>query len=88
MIRETYDASLRMGRSAYEALGADRQSANAMRDAFEEMDRTSMQAVADLYRNDIPAWENEPLLAKIRELRAEWDPKLREMMDEIVGRGR
>ena len=26
--------------------------------------------------------------AKIRELRAEWDPKLREMMDEIVGRGR
>ena len=88
VIRETYDSSLRMGRSAYEALGADRQSANAMRDAFEEMDRTSMQAVADLYRNDIPAWENEPLLAKVRELRAEWDPKLREMMDEIVGRGR
>ena len=88
VIRETYDSSLRMGRSAYEALGADRQTANAMRDAFEEMDRTSMQAVADLYRNDIPAWENEPLLAKVRELRAEWDPKLREMMDEIVGRGR
>ena len=88
VIRETYDSSLRMGRSAYEALGADRQTANAMRDAFEEMDRTSMQAVADLYRNDIPAWENEPLLAKVRELRAEWDPKLREMMDDIVGRGR
>lgn len=88
VIRETYDSSLRMGRSAYEALGADRQSANAMRDAFEEMDRTSMQAVADLYRNDIPAWENEPLLAKVRELRAEWDPKLREMMDDIVERGR
>ncbi|WP_374405646.1 cation:proton antiporter [Pelagerythrobacter sp.] len=88
VIRETYDASLRMGRSAYEALGADRQSAMAMRDAFEEMDRTSMREVADLYRNDIPAWENEPLLAKVRELRAEWDPKLREQMDEIVGRGR
>ena len=88
VIRETYDAALRMGRSAYEALGADRQAANAMRDAFEEMDRTSMREVADLYRNDVPAWENEPLLAKIRELRAEWDPKLREMMDDIVGRGR
>lgn len=88
VIRETYDAALRMGRSAYEALGADRQAAIAMRDAFEDMDRTSMRAVADLYREDVPAWDNEPLLAKVRELRAEWDPKLREMMDDIIARGR
>ncbi len=88
IVRETYDSALRMGRSAYEALGADRQAAAAMVEAFETMDRTSMRTVADLYRLDIPAHENEPLLAKIRELRAEWDPKLREAMDEIVGRGR
>ncbi|MXO68213.1 potassium transporter [Altererythrobacter marinus] len=88
VIRETYDAALRMGRSAYEALGADRQAAIAMRDAFEEMDRSSMREVAELYREDMPAWDNEPLLAKVRELRAEWDPKLREMMDDIIGRGR
>ncbi len=88
VIRETYDSALRMGRSAYEVLGADRQAATAMVEAFEQMDRTSMREVADLYRLDIPAHENEPLLAKIRELRAEWDPKLREAMDEIVGRGR
>lgn len=88
VIRETYDSSLRIGRSAYEALGADRQTAQAMADAFEERDRSSMQEVADLYRLDLPSWENEPLLAKIRELRAEWDPKLREQMDEIVARGR
>lgn len=88
IIRETYDAALRMGRSAFEALGVDRQNALAMADAFEERDRTSMRDVADLYRLDIPSWENEPLLAKIRELRAEWDPKLREMMDDIVHRGR
>lgn len=86
IIRETYDASLRMGRSAFEALGHDRQTAQAMVDAFEDRDRTSMQEVADLYRLDIPAWENEDLLAKIRELRAEWDPKLREQMDEIISR--
>ena len=30
----------------------------------------------------------EILQKAIRELRAEWDPKLREAMDEIVGRGR
>lgn len=88
VIRETYDSSLRMGRAAYEALGADPQTARAMRDVFEERDRTSMREVADLYRLDIPAWENEPLLAKIRELRAEWDPKLRVMIDDIVKRGR
>ena len=88
VIRETYDSSLRMGRSAYEALGADRQTAQAMADAWEERDRSSMQEVADLYRLDVPSWENPELLAKIRELRAEWDPKLREQMDDIVSRGR
>lgn len=88
VVRETYDSSLRMGRSAFEALGHDRQTAQAMADAFEQRDRTSMRDVADLYRLDIPAHENEPLLAKIRELRAEWDPKLREAIDEIVARGR
>ena len=88
IVRETYDASLRMGRSAYEALGVDRQNAQAMVDAFQERDRTSMVEVADLYRLDIPSWQNEPLLAKIKELRAEWDPKLRDQMDDIVARGR
>ena len=88
MIRETYDSALRMGRSAYEALGADRQTAQAMADAWEERDRSSMREVADLYRLDVPSWENSELIAKIRELRDEWDPKLRDQMDEIVSRGR
>ncbi|MBX7481260.1 cation:proton antiporter [Qipengyuania qiaonensis] len=86
IIRETYDSSLRMGRSVYEALGHDRQAAIAMVDAWEEMDRTSMREIADVYRLDIPAHENEALLAKIRELKAEWDPKLRDAMDEIAAR--
>ncbi|MBX7502740.1 cation:proton antiporter [Qipengyuania sp. YG27] len=88
IIRETYDSALRMGRSVYEALGHDRQAAIAMVDAWEEMDRTSMREIADVYRLDIPAYENEALLAKIRELKAEWDPKLRDAMDEIAARGR
>ena len=87
IIRETYDSSLRMGRSVYEALGHDRQAAIAMADAWEEMDRTSMREIANVYRLDIPAHENEALLGKIRELKAEWDPKLRDAMDEIASRG-
>ena len=84
IIRETYDSSLRLGRSAFEALGMDRQQALAARDAFEETDRRYMQAVADLFDPDIPYHENEPLMAKTRELRDEWDPILREQMDTIL----
>ena len=88
IIREVYDGSLRIGRSVLEALGHDRQAAQAMVDAFEEMDRSSMRALADLQRIDIPSWENEPLLAKMKELRGDWDRKLAEQMDEIMKRGR
>ncbi|RYD47920.1 MAG: hypothetical protein EOP60_16585 [Sphingomonadales bacterium] len=88
VIRETYDSSLRMGRSAYEALGIDRQTAIAMTEAWETRDRSSMREVADLYRLDVPTWENPELIAKINELRKDWDPKLREQMDEILSRGR
>ncbi len=87
IVRETYDSTLRMGRSAYEALGMDRQQAEAAKDAFEEVDRRAMREVADLYDMGIPFDENEPLIAKVRELRAEWDPILREQMDEILKRG-
>lgn len=88
IIRETYDSSLRIGRSAFEALGMDRQQAQAATDAFEEMDRSSMYEVAELYDMETPYYENEPLIAKVRELRAKWDPVLREQMDEILKRGR
>ncbi len=87
IIRETYDSTLRMGRSAYEALGMDRQQAEAAKDAFEEMDRRAMFEVAELYDMDVPFDENEPLIAKVKELRAEWDPILREQMDDILKRG-
>jgi len=88
IIREVYDSSLRMGRSALEGLGHDRQAAQAMVDTFQEMDRSSMIALADLQRADIPSWQNEPLLAKMNELRGDWDRKLAEQMDEIMKRGR
>ncbi len=88
VIRETYDSSLRIGRSAFEALGMDREQAQAAADAFEEMDRKFMPEVADLYRLDIPYHENDALIARVRELREEWDPPLREQMDVILKRNR
>ena len=88
IIRETYDGAIRIGRSAFEALGHDRQAAQALADTFEEADRSTMIAFANVYKIDVPAWENEELIAKVRELRADWDPKLRQMMEEIIGRGK
>ncbi|TNE59827.1 MAG: potassium transporter, partial [Sphingomonadales bacterium] len=48
IIRETYDGAIRIGRSAFEALGHDRQASQAMADAWEEMDRSSMVEIADV----------------------------------------
>ena len=84
IIREVYDSSLRMGRSAYEALGMSREQAQAAADAFKQMDLSSMREVADLYDLDTPYHQNEPLIAKVRELRSQWDPVLREQMDQIL----
>ena len=84
IIRETYDSSIRMGRSAFEALGMNAGQAQAAADAFEEMDRKFMPAIAELYDPDIAYGENEALIARVRQLRDDWDPILREQMIEIL----
>lgn len=68
IIRETYDGSLRMGRSAFQALGASKKAAERMKDLFNDTDREAMIAVADAYDPDIPAHENEAYVARIREV--------------------
>lgn len=84
IIRETYDSSLRIGRSAYEALGTPRAAAEQMKQAFHEMDQQSMIEVADLYDMTIPAHENEAYVARIRERAEGWEADLHERMMEIM----
>jgi CPA2 family monovalent cation:H+ antiporter-2 len=86
IVRETYDSSLRMGRSAYEALGVSHSRAMEMTEAFEKMDRRSLRELADYYDIDTPAFENEALVNRVRELRNEWDPLLQQQMANILGR--
>lgn len=76
IIRETYDSSLRMGRSAFEALGIPRDHADRMTDAFNELDRRSMIALADVYDSSIPAEQNETYVAKVKEIRGPWEEEL------------
>ena len=68
IVRETYDSSLRMGRSTLEALGLDRATAQEMVDAFDEVDRAAMIEVAPVYRPGVPVLENPEYVEKIREI--------------------
>ena len=81
IIRETYDSSVRMGRSAIEAMGIPRERAQAMVDAFDEMDRRSMVEVAGAYDLEIPPVENEAYINAVKEIRGTWQEELgREMV--------
>ncbi len=78
IIRETYDASLRMSRSAFEALGHDQADADRMVAAFDRIDRRVMLDAAEAYDPTIPpAHENDAYLARLREMRDDWEEQLR-----------
>jgi len=80
IIRETYDSSARMGRSAFEALGANRSQAEAAVAAFKEVDAKSMIEGATHYDPDVPTMENEAYVAHIRTLQSDWEVALAKTM--------
>lgn len=84
IIRETYDSSLRMGRSAFEAMGVTRDSAEQMVEAFNKMDRDSMIALADAFDPAIPATQNEEYVARVKELAGTRQQELHDQMMEIL----
>ena len=77
VIRETYDSSIRMGRSALEAMGIPNDKAQLMAKEFETMDRRSMPILAELYDIDIPVMENQAYIEKVKELSREWESQLK-----------
>lgn len=84
IIREVYDSSTRIGRSAFEALGATRDQANRMRQVFRDMDAKGMVEVASHYDPNIPTMENQAYIDKVRETIAVWEVKLKEEMTAIL----
>ena len=86
IIRETYDSALRIGRSALEGMGIPREKSEPMIAAFNDMDRRSMLEVADLYDPAIPPTENEPYVARVKEIRGPWQDQLGKQMKEILRR--
>lgn len=76
IIRETYDSAVRIGRSAYEAMGVPKDRAERMADIFNQNDRRSMVALADVFDLEIPPAENAAYIAAVLKIRESWQLEL------------
>lgn len=86
IIRETFDSSLRMGRSTLEALGIPQGAAEEMKEAFNAMDRKAMIHVADIFDLNLPAVENQAYIDAVKDIRGPWQEELGREMREICER--
>ena len=84
IIRDTYDSSLRIGRSAVEALGYSNDQAERMIDIYREMDQTAMILLAQDHDPDTPVHQNETLMTKFNETRGDWEAELMTRLEAIM----
>ena len=84
IIRDTYDSSLRMGRSALEGMGIAGDKADLMVEAFNQADRASMISLADAFDPAIPVMENENYIARVQEALGPREAELHEQMMQIL----
>lgn len=80
IIRETFDSSVRMGRSALEAIGMPHDRAIAFTELMVEKDKELLREMATLYNPNIPTKDNPAYVAKARELREAMEKELKEKM--------
>ena len=76
IIRETFDSSVRAGRSALEAMGVHPFEAELMARKFTEDDRHILRELAVLYDPEIPVHLNEPYVEKTKTLAAEREAQI------------
>ncbi|MEQ8895569.1 MAG: cation:proton antiporter [Roseovarius sp.] len=83
IIRETFDSTMRMSRSVFEALGIERETAQRMIDAFVETDQAAMMEAAEAYDSGVPLHENAAYVELVRSRRGVWEAETRERMERI-----
>lgn len=76
IIRETFDSSVRTGRSAFETLGMHPFEAELLARQFSEDDRHILQEMAEVYDPNIPLQENAAYIEKSRALMEERDAQI------------
>ena len=69
IIRETFDSSVRVGRSAYEAMGIHPFEAERLSRQFVSDDLRAIRDLAQHYNPDIPMHKNQEYVRKSREYR-------------------
>lgn len=77
IIRETFDSSVRAGRSALVALGMHPFDAQKFAQDYEAADRRGLASLAELYDPDIPTLENEAYVERAKEIMAEQEAQLK-----------
>ena len=81
IVRETFDASLRAGRYALEALGLSEFDAARQEQAFFRLDRHGIRELAELWDADIPIAKNAAFVARAKELNSEFELELTTLME-------
>lgn len=76
IIRETFDSSVRTGRSAFEQLGMHPFDAELVARKFAEDDRFIIKEMALVHDPDIPSHENEAYVEKAKTLMAEREAQI------------
>lgn len=87
IIRETFDSSLRAGRSAFEALGVHPHEAERYSRHFARKDRDAIVAVAELYDPEIPMGENTAFIERTRDVMRDQEADLRNFRSAVTDRG-
>jgi len=80
IVREMFDGSLRAGRYALEALGLSEYEAAEQEKAFYKLDRHGVRELAALWDPDIPNHKNAPLVARAKELNADFMLELSDLL--------
>ena len=84
IIRETFDSSVRAGRSVLEAIGMTRPEAEQVTHAFVENDQMLMLAMAEAYEPGVPVPENPAMLKAAHEAAVQIETAMRQVRDEIM----
>lgn len=77
IIRESFDSSVRAGRSALEAMGIHAFDAERKARSFVKADQRMTRMLANVYKADVPVHENEEYVKRAREVQEENEAILR-----------
>ncbi|MEM8800787.1 MAG: cation:proton antiporter [Pseudomonadota bacterium] len=76
IIRETFDSSVRAGRTAFETLGMPKSTAEELARRFTEDDRYILREMAEVYDPNIPTHKNEAYVKKSKMLMEEREAQI------------